>query len=110
MLLSYALHIFFAQGNMVAIESFAIIQGVILVDIFNVWLQGRGCTIGGVVVHFWRVAFGAVVVFVTLEDWCFVFIKIISTVVVIVITRRVVERRVWIIFPQSQDGWIDFST
>ena len=66
MLLTHTLHVFLAQGDMIAIESLAIIQGVILVDILDIWLQSRCCTICSIALHLWRVAFRSVVVFVTL--------------------------------------------
>ena len=102
MLLTHALQVLFADGYMVAIESFAIVQGVILVDILYIGLQAGCCTICRIRIHFWRVALRTIITLVAIQHTHLVSIVVIATVVVVVIARRVIQWRERIILPHRQ--------
>ena len=110
MLLSYAHHVLLAQRYMVTIESLIVVQRVICIDILYIRLQRRRCTIWITLTHLWRVTLCTIKVLITQEHRCLGAIKIIATIVMIVISSRVIQWREIILFPHSQHRLIYLAT
>ena len=110
MLLPHAHHVFLPQRYMIAIETFVVVQCIIYVDIFYIGLQGRSRAIWVGFSHFRRVTFCTIDTFIAQQHRRFRTIKIIATIIVVIISRRVIDRREHIVFPHSQNGRIHFSS
>ena len=110
MLLPYTHHVLLAQRYMITIESLIVIQGVIRIDILNIRLQRRCCAIWITLTHLRRVSLRTIKVLITQEHRCLGAIKIIATIVMIVISCRVIQWREIILFPHSQHRLIYLAT
>ena len=110
MLLPYTHHVLLAQRYMITIESLIVIQGVIRIDILNIRLQRRRCAIWITLTHLWRVTLRSIKVLISQKHRCLGAIKILTAIVVIVITRRVIQWRELILFPHAQHCWIHLAT
>ena len=110
MLLSYAHHVLLAQRYMITIESLIVVQRVICIDILYIRLQRRRCAIWIALAHLRRVTLRTIKVLITQEHRCLGAIKIIATIVMIVISSRVIQWREIILFPHSQHRLIHLAT
>ena len=110
MLLSHAHHVLRTERNMITIESLIVIQRIIRINILDIWLQCRSRSIWITLTHLWRVALCAIKVFISQEHRHLSAIKIISAVVVIIISCRVIQWREIILLPHSQHRLINLTT
>ena len=110
MLLPYTHHILLTQRYMITIESLIVVQRVICIDILYIRLQRRRCAIWITLTHLWRVALRTIKVLISQEYRCLCAIKIVATIVVIVISCRVIQWREIILFPHSQHRLIYLAT
>ena len=101
------LHHIRAQDNLVLIVAFYLVQRIVIIDIFDIRRQSRSRSVRLVLIlRVRRVTFGIIELLIAVQNRHRLFVVIRAAVVVIFITRRVIERRIRAGFPLTTHGLV----
>ena len=100
------IHVTANQFDIVLVESLVFVERVVCVDVLDVGRTLVGSAVGLLAVGCrWGVAFSTIDVFVAIQNRDIVVVQSAASEVVVVVASRVIDGRIRIVLPGSEDLW-----